>query len=449
MILCHRSFAASRPFGALRLACLVLGAAGALARPSDVRAAGGAARTPPAFITLSAVGPLPTALARALLPLEVPTPGVGPGSLTLTDVVYCGPRDGSSARLLATARPGAIAALPAATLTEADCESALPQISARLSSVKGAPAWLVAATLELSWTPWRLAVRVVDAASAARDPARADEGRAAAKALSTGGAPLLTVSTAGLIVELDAGRTASFNLAFSWGARRVDVVAVPTRQARDFAPTRRPLSPLPSLGGSAPRPGNVVAQLPDAAVNALASSTFDSRPLSLAADGGTAYTLSRLRLRSEAGAAELTGIVATDDASFPATATFRGKGDLRLERVEASRPSEACAAGDYSCVAGRVLLYGAAASLAEQLTRQYEGVPLRAIVGEQRFPVRASGRSSCAGVTLLGARAEAGRLLVYGDVTFEESLGAGKPARCQSPAAPPGPATKKRTSRAR
>lgn len=446
-----RSFSGLRPSGSrLRLSCLALGAAAVLARPSDVRAAGGAARPPPAWITLSAVGPLPTALARALLPLEVPIPGVGPGSLTLIDVVYCGTSDGSSARLLATARPGAIEALPAPTLTEADCGSALPLVAARLPSSDGAPAWLVAATLEVSWTPWRLAVRVVDAASAARDPARADEGRAAAKALSTGGAPLRTVSTADLTVELEAGRTTSFNLAFSWDARRVDVVAVPTWQARGFAPPRHPLPPLPSLGASETQRGNVVAQLPDAAVNALTSSTFDSRPLPLGAEGDTAYALSRLRVRSTDGVAVLTGILAAADTSFPATATFRGKGDLRLERIEASGPPEACTAGDFSCVASHVLLNGAAASLAEQLTRRYEGVPLRAFVHVQRFPVRASARSSCASVTLLGAKAEAGRIVVYGDVTFEESRAVGAYARCESSpsAASPRPASveRRRTS---
>jgi hypothetical protein len=410
-----------RPSGSLlRLSCLALGAAAVLARPSGVRAAGGAARPPPAWITLSAVGSLPTALARALLPLEVPTPGVGPGSMTFIDVVYCGTTDGSSARLLATAGPGTIELLPAPTLTEADCGSPLPAVAARLLSSDGESAWLVTAALEVSWTPWLLAVRAVDAASAARDPARADEGRAAAMALSTGVAPLRTVSTADLTVELEAGRTTSFNLAFSWGARRVDVVAVPTPQARGFAPPRHPLPPIPSLGASATQRGNVVAQLPDAAVNALASSTYDSRPLSLGAEGGTPYALSRLRVRSTDGVAVLTGILAAADVSFPATATFRGKGDLRLERIEASGPPEACAAGDFSCVASHLLLDGAAASLAEQLTRRYAGVRLRTFVDEQRLPARASSRSSGATVTLLAAKAEAGRLLVFGDVTFKE-----------------------------
>jgi hypothetical protein len=420
-----RSSTVARSSGARRrLSCLALAAAAALAPLSDVRAAAGAARPPPDWITLSAVGPLPSALARELLPIEVPTPGVGPGALTLVDAVYCGPGDGSSARLLATARPGTLEALPAPALTEADCESALPLVAARLSSSEGAPAWLVAATLEVRWTPWRLAVRVADAASAAREPARADEGRAAAKALSIQRKPLRTVSTAGLTVELEPGRTTSFHLAFSWGARRVDVVAVPARQARGFTP-RYPLPRLPSPGATGTQRGNLVARLPDEAVNALASATFDARPLSLGAEGGTAYALSRLRLRSEDGAAALTGIVTADATSFPATATFRGRGDLRLERIEASGPSEACTAGDLSCVANRLLLDGAAAGLAEQLSRRYEGVPLRALVDEQRFPIPASARSSCASVTLLGAKAEAGRLLLYGDVTFEESRAVG------------------------
>jgi len=439
-----RSFPGLRWSGSLlRLSGLLLGAAAVLALPSGVRAAGGSARPPPAWITLSAEGSLPTALARALLPIEVPTPGVAPGSLTVVGVVYCGPRDGSSALLLATARPGTVEALPAPTLTEADCGSGLALVAARLASNDGAPAWLVAATLELRWTPWRLAVRVVDAASAARDPARSEEGRAAAKALSTGGAPLRSVSTAGLMVELEAGRTSSFNLAFSWGVRRVDVVAIPTRHAQGFTP-RQPLTHLPPLGASETQRGNVVVKLPDAAVNALASATYDKRPLPLGAEGGTAYALSRLRLRSEEGVAVLTGTVAADEVSFPATATFRGKGDLRLVRIEAHGPSGACADGDFACAASRLLLYGAAASLAEQLTRRYAGVPLRAFVDEQRFPVRASAGSSCAKITFLGAKAEAGRVLVYGDVTFEESRAAGGYARCDhtpstaspSPAAP-------------
>jgi hypothetical protein len=112
-----------------------------------------------------------TEIADQVLPLELATPAdataIANQPLNLTEMLYCGADQTGDGVMIGVIDEGPHP-LPARTLTASDCQQPLAAIASRELQAPGAPEWVAAAHIRLSWRPWQLTLAVVDTASAAR-----------------------------------------------------------------------------------------------------------------------------------------------------------------------------------------------------------------------------------------------------------------------------------------
>ncbi len=402
----------------LALACL------AAAAPIDARA-----ERP---LTLFLLPPLVGELIERVVPLQVDAELVPQRRIRLwiLESRYCGAGADGSGRFVAIAAPGFVredAALR--RLAAADCRRGLLDVARASAAARAAQPWVAAVELRALWESARLRWKLVD-------------GRAAGPRYRE--APSLTARSGGLtIAELDTSKVrialddrldlkVQLAAAFFDGFARVSV-------------SRSPLESAPQAGGppdraDAPPDTRAIAQLPNAAVNAILERDVAEQELVFEhrVSGEQRFSVRNAKVAipdPETYALSGRSVHLNTAESFAIDVVFRGE-DLRVESMTLTQQLEDCGRSPplaeleawtlyTECMTESALRRGAAELGSALLTQHYRGRTLRPTGPPTPFELWLGDHHLAGAVSILKASIAGDGLALY----LEPALARGAAAR--------------------
>ena len=351
------------------------------------------------------------ALPMKLTQLAEPTDIVSQ-RLTLTELLYCGDDGPADGRMLGVIDEGN-SPMRARSLEPSDCDQPLSSIAARELRVPGAPEWVLAARLRLTWHPWRLSLSIAETASAARPGFTAPDLRSAA---SQGA----SFPTNGLQPLTGPGRDLRFDLAV--GFRRDGIVI-------QAYPSGTPINPdikfptddaLSAQIKALPPAANVIAAARYDFVNqmlAVYAPTFD---IPVSVQGLSTTLLARdLSVKGSDDQLTLTGKMISQNLVYDSRVDCAGD-DLAVEQVAMELAGVNCANPDMmswlQCQAGH--------GLAAALTAYYQNQPLHVSTQSRPLHFTFEGVDYEAYFTALKTSSHGGVISEAGQATLQRASGA-------------------------
>lgn len=364
-----------------------------------------AAAVEPARVRVAAA--LIDGVVRELLPVDLVLPGPVGGSgdggvpqlsiaAMLTELRYCGATDRGVGRFRAVIRwgPGADRASPVLAGDDV-CRQNLADLVKQLPAA-AAPddgMGVSVADLEATWRPWEL--RLVVARTVGPAPPRPGPPRplAGLESRLENRKDLLSISTAGFRVAMDAGEMITFHVAPSFAADGVEILAV-LGDKGSGPPSGRPAAGGAGAGLSGDV--NVAADLPYTLANQLLRQMTGAQPLAIPIDRDV-IDLQHASVTGAGGGVSLTGVATPRSVRETARLTVQAAGaELRVASMRADAQLESCAAlgvlaaiGCNTRNAGRI---AAAAAFGAAMTGKYQGQLVRELAGTQEFRFDAAGR---------------------------------------------------------
>jgi hypothetical protein len=266
----------------------------------------------------------------------------------------------------------------ARSLAPADCRQPLAAITARELQAPGAPEWVAAAHLRLTWRPWQLTLEVADMASAARPGFTAPQPSASALSRS--------FSTSGLRPLTGPGASLSFSLALAFMRDGVVLDAWPSGSAANPAAAFPSVTALAAQIRNSPPDANVIATARYPFINQMLALYSPEFNVPVNFQGLSAMLLARkLSVSGSENQVTLTGQVISQSGgrnlAYDTRVACAGD-DLAVEQVTMDAAGSNCAQPDMliwlQCQAGR--------GLAAALTAYYQNQPLH--VSTRARPLR-------------------------------------------------------------
>jgi hypothetical protein len=209
-------------------------------------------------VRLVAYRHLATELFHTIVPLPGRTvAGTKETTFAIVEVRYCGAIDDRRGDFVAVVLPAPPPPSLQRVLIDGDCMTTLQEIAARVSPLYPSPAWVSAARLSITWVPWELRITGVDAVAAVRTPVEQTSADAVVGALKDPSHILKVISTVD-ITPAAAQPNLEYNLAFTFGATRLEVSLVPKSLSATWV---QPSGLTVNVTG-APDLGNVIAAIP-------------------------------------------------------------------------------------------------------------------------------------------------------------------------------------------
>jgi hypothetical protein len=419
---CGRSRSLSIRSGAAVAALIVLLAL--LSGPAHAQAA------PPLRVLIRPS--LLTEITSQVLPMELTMPAdesaVANQPLILTELLYCGSDESGKGIMIGVIDEGPHPLRPR-SLAASDCQQPLAAIAARELRVPGAPEWVEAAHVRLSWRSWQLTLAVANTAPAAQPGFTAPQ--PAASALSR------SFSTNNLQPLTGAGRNLSFDLAVAFLRNGVVIDAYPSGSAANPRANFPASSELASQLQNLPPDTNVIAAARYPFINQVLSIYAPTFNVPVSVQGLSAVLLARnLTVSGGENQVTLKGQVISQSAgqnlAYDTLVDAAGD-DLTVQQVTMDAAGASCAQPDMmtwlQCQAGR--------GLAAALTAYYQNQPLHISTRSRPLHFTFGGNDYAAFFTALktsshnGALNEAGQAVLQRDGTPGVLNSAGGSARVQ------------------
>jgi len=299
------------------------------------------------------------------------TAAVQPEKISIVAMVYCGGDSTGNAYAVGVAVPGQAPALSSTAVSASDCTGSLSSTAARLMNSPAAADWLEVIKLRAAWTPWRLTLSIVDAASAAKSGFSAPNLKAVGQ--------IKGYDTSGIRILTGPGNNLAFDLAIGFPGPAITLIMLPSgRASNPIAYLKDPV--IGSEIANAPATSNIVADAQYTFINQvlrLYGSTFDIPiPIEGVADTMTARNIvvsGAENLMNVAGKLEYKTI------DYDASVQCQGQ-DLTVSQVNLDAPGAACDQQDMmtrlQCEGQGVAMSGSSKALAAAVTSYYQGQPL-------------------------------------------------------------------------
>ncbi|HEX4209778.1 MAG TPA: hypothetical protein VHY56_05260, partial [Candidatus Binataceae bacterium] len=285
----------------------------------------------PQLITEVADQTLPLTLDQPAQPTDIVSQ-----HLTLTELLYCG-SDAEGGRMIGVLDEGNTP-LRARSLSTADCDQPLGAIAARELRIPGAPEWVEAARLRLTWRPWRLTLAIAETAPAARAGFSAPNLRSAAHSPS--------FPTNGLQPLTGPGRNLKFDLAIGFKRDGIIVDAYPTATARNPADNFPSDDALNALIQAAPPTTNVIATARYGFINQMLAVYSPIFNIPVNVQGLSATLLARdLSVNGGENRLTLTGKAISQNLTYDTKVDCAGD-DLAVQQVTMEAAGVNCAQPD-------------------------------------------------------------------------------------------------------
>ena len=308
-----------------------------------------------------------TEVADQTLPLSLDQPAeptaIVSQQLTLTELLYCGAGAHGGGLMVGVVDEGP-GTLRARSLTSSDCTQPLATIAARELQVSGAPEWVEAAHIRLTWQPWRLSLAVTDTASAARPGFTPPNLPSAAKGLS--------FPTSGLQPLTGPGQTLKFDLAVGFRRGGIVIDAYPHGSSANPSANFPGDSALDAQIQSIPSMANVITAARYDFINQMLTLYSPTFNVPVNVQGFSTTVVARdLSISGATKQATLTGKVISQNLAYNARVDCAGD-DLAVQQVTMDAAGVNCAQADMmswlQCQAGH--------GLAAALTAYYQNQPL-------------------------------------------------------------------------
>ena len=298
--------------------------------------------------------------------------------LTLTELLYCGSDHRGSGRLIGVLDEGN-APLRARSLEASDCDQPLATIAARELRFPGAPEWVEAARLRLTWQPWRLTLAIAEAAGAARQGYTAPNLRSVAQAVYFPSAALQPLT--------GPGQNLRFDLAIGFRRAGIVIDAYPSGTARDPAASFPSDDALDAQIQAAPLTANVIAAARYGFINQMLAIYSPAFEVPVSIQGLSATLLAHgLSVNGGDNQLTLTGKVISENLTYDSKVDCAG-GDLAVQQIAMEAAGVNCAQPDMmswlQCQAGH--------GLAAALTAYYQNQPFHVSTRSQPLHFTFSG----------------------------------------------------------
>jgi hypothetical protein len=309
-----------------------------------------------------------TEVADQALPLKVNQPtdptDIGAQQLTVTELLYCGADNRGDGRMIGVIDEGNVP-LRARSLEPSDCAQPLATIAARELRVPGAPEWVEAARLRLTWQPWRLSLTIAETASAARPGFTAPNLRSAT-------AQSANFPTSGLQPLTGPGHNLRFDLAVGFRRDGIVIDAYPSDTASNPAANFPSNDTLSAQIEAAPPAANVIASARYGFINQMLTIYSPTFNIPVNVQGLSTTLLTRdLSVKGSDNQLTLTGKMISQNLTYDSRVDCAGD-DLAVEQVAMEAAGVNCAQPDMmswlQCQAGH--------GLAAALTAYYQNQPL-------------------------------------------------------------------------
>ena len=373
-----------------------------------VTAAAQAQTPPPLRVILEPQ--LITEVADQTLPLPLDQPAeptdIVSQRLTLTELLYCGTDPHGDGLMVGVVDEGP-GTLRARSLTSSDCHQPLAAIAARELQVSGAPEWVEAAHIRLTWQPWRLTLAIIDTAPAARP------GFAPPNLPSTSHA--LTFPTNGLQPLTGPGQNLKFDLAVGFRHGGIVIDAYPHGSAANPSANFPSDAALDAEIQSIPSAANVITAARYDFINQMLTLYSPAFNVPVNVQGFSTTVVARdLSISGATNQATLTGKVISQNLAYNARVDCAGD-DLAVQQVAMDAAGVNCAQPDMmswlQCQAGH--------GLAAALTGYYQNQPLHVSTQARPLHFDFGGTDYEAYFTALKTSSQGGVLSEAGQATLQ------------------------------
>lgn len=293
------------------------------------------------------------------------------GKISIVAMVYCGGDSAGGAYAVGVAVSGQAPALSSTAISASDCTGSLSGAAARLMNSTAVPDWLEVIKLRAAWTPWRLTLSIVDAASVAKPGSTAPNLKAIGQVKS--------YDTSGVRILTGPGNNLAFDLAIGFPGSAITVIALQSGHVSN------PIAYLkdPAIGteiANAPAMSNVVADAQYTFINQvlrLYGSTFD---IPIPIEGVTdTMTARNIVVTGAENVMNVAGKLVYKTIEYDASMRCQGE-DLSVHQVNLDAPGSACDQQDMmtrlQCEGQGVAMSGSSKALAAAVTSYYQGQPL-------------------------------------------------------------------------
>jgi hypothetical protein len=318
-----------------------------------------------------------TEVADQALPLKVNQPtdptDIAAQQLTLTELLYCGADSRGDGRMIGVIDEGN-APLRARSLEPSDCDQPLASIAARELRIPGAPEWVEAARLRLTWQPWSLSLTIAETASAARPGFTAPNLRSA----TSQGA---SFPTGGLQPLTGPGQNLRFDLAVGFRRDGIVIDMYPSGAASNPSVNFPADDTLSVQIQAAPPAANVLVAARYELINQMLTVYSPTFNIPVSIQGLSTTLLARdLSVKGGANQLTLTGKIISQNLAYDSRVDCTGD-DLAVQQVTMEAAGVNCAQPDMmswlQCQAGH--------GLAAALTTYYQNQPLH--ISTQSQPI--------------------------------------------------------------
>jgi hypothetical protein len=296
---------------------------------------------------------------------------VQPEKISVVAMVYCGADSNGNASAVGVAVPGQAPTLLSTAVSASDCAGALSSTAARLMNSTAAPDWLEVIKLRAAWTPWRLTLSIVDAASTAKPGFSAPNLKAVGQ--------IKGYDTSGIRILTGPGNNLAFDLAIGFPESAISMIVLPSgRVSNPIAYLKDPV--IGSEIANAPSMSNVVADAQYPFINQvlrLYGSTFD---IPIPIEGVTdTMTAKNIVVSGAENVMNVAGKLEYRTIDYDASVRCQGQ-DLTVNQVSLDAPGAACDQQDMmtrlQCEGQGVAMSGSSKALAAAVTSYYQGQPL-------------------------------------------------------------------------
>jgi hypothetical protein len=352
-----------------------------------------------------------TEVADQALPLKVNQPtdptDITAQQLTLTELLYCGADGHGDGRMIGVIDEGN-APLRSRSLEPSDCNQPLASIAARELRVPGAPEWVEAAQIRLTWQPWRLSLTIAETASAARPGFTAPNLRSA----TSQGA---SFPTSGLQPLTGVGQNLRFDLAVGFRRGGIVIDAYPNGTASNPAGNFPSNDRLSVQIEASPSAANVIAAARYEFINQMLTIYSPTFNIPVSVQGLSTTLLARdLSVKGSDNQLTLTGKMISQNLAYDSRVDCTGD-DLAVQQVTMEAAGVNCAQPDMmswlQCQAGH--------GLATALTAYYQNQPLHISTQSQPLHFTFGGTDYEAYFTALKTSSHAGMLSEAGQATLQ------------------------------
>ena len=332
-------------------------------------------------------------IARGLLPFQftVDSAGGAPTQMSLVDLVYCGADNSSRAKVLAIGHPGPLPPKGIRVLTKNDCKVTLASIAQKALNAEGAPDWVAASYLTVTWMPWELKLSVADAATAVKSTATTQPPTDLKSQLQNGGQPFKVLRTSDFQMTIEGGLQA-YNLALQFIDENIFIVVVPSAQVPSFDLQAFLAMDTSLVKITSSDNTNLVVKLPYGFTTDLLKTELKDKEFVLqkSASGAPTVTVRGLGISGAGDTFTMTGRVKDIPGNFEANATINWQGqDLKLTSINLDAILDSCnglqPVPKAKCILG---LKAKATLFAGALTNRYKDSPLRPVGPSKPIPLQ-------------------------------------------------------------